>query len=201
MNALMDERLVERRRDIRINPGARTVAITLDDRSHPFVLNNISSRGASGRCVARLTPGTKVAVTFENGASFDACVRWEQAGINGLEFLQRLPPDQIVRTVRTIQPRAPRIAVSRCAQLEFRNVTRKAMIWNVSEHGMMIQAIGSLQVGEVVDVTTGTYRVRGTVRWTNAGYAGVKLFKPLDLGQFEADSTPATCRRAARLDA
>lgn len=193
----------ERRRDIRINPGARTVRVVVAGRSYPFVLCNISSRGASGRCIVRLKPGLEILVTFENGTTCRACVRWEKGGVSGLEFGQRLPVQQVVPATQVVRPRAPRVTVSRAAHIKAGSRSARAMIWNVSEHGMMIQALCTLQAGDPVLVTVDDYRVQGVVRWANGGYVGLQLSTPLDLARFGVDipSVPVPVRVAEPLDA
>jgi hypothetical protein len=78
----------------RIATKGRKLQLLIDGSPTKFAIHNISEGGLMGDNVADLVPGAKVHVRFEGGILVPAVVKWNEDGLVGLAFIDRVILDR-----------------------------------------------------------------------------------------------------------
>ena len=84
----------DQRRHERLPAKNRKLQLLIDGSPTNFAIHNISEGGVMGNSVPDLVPGTKVHVRFEGGILVPAVVKWTEAGMVGLAFVDPIILDR-----------------------------------------------------------------------------------------------------------
>jgi len=86
--------VADQRRFERTPAKGRKLQLLVDGSPTSFALHNISEGGVMGDHIADLSPGAKVHVRFEGGILVPAVVKWAEAGLVGLAFIDPIILDR-----------------------------------------------------------------------------------------------------------
>lgn len=84
----------DQRRHERQPAKNRKLQLLIDGSPTNFAIHNISEGGVMGNNVPNLVPGAKVHVRFEGGILVPAVVKWTEAGMVGLAFVDPIILDR-----------------------------------------------------------------------------------------------------------
>jgi hypothetical protein len=77
----------ERRTQVRIQAGGRTLGLYVDGSPHPFRLENVSEGGVMGKAVPGLRQAKSLLIELQDGRMIPAELRWSDGDFAGLAFL------------------------------------------------------------------------------------------------------------------
>jgi hypothetical protein len=187
----------DRRHHDRLSRGDQIAMATTAHHQGPVRLLNLSRFGAAAEVMTSLEQSDWIRLEFTNGSEVAGVVRWIREDRFGIEFRKPLPADMTPRELlRRRVDRAPRFWTARRAEVEIRGRSFPVIIRNISERGIRIESTAELSIGQPVAIRCGASTpLEGTVQWSSAGNAGIRLAAPIDLDKFEAQTQQASLGR------
>lgn len=178
----------EKRKEKRYMQHRRCLTACVNGETYSVKIRNISAWGGSCQGLHDAKVGARVVLNFEGDGSVVGRIQWAQGDVCGIRFLTPISAERVFFNQRAQGERARRVEVSRPATVVVGDATRRAIIRNVSEGGMMLETFCHLRTGQTINIVAGSFRGEGTVRWSTGTHAGVLLATPLRLELFEKQS-------------
>ena len=162
----------------------RPVIIETDGYTGFCLVKNISSGGFQGIVFADLGEGQPITIQFPTGAEAHGTVAWSKNEAIGVQFDEQIDVAQVLHDLG--QPtfgdkvnRAPRVSIEKPAILVARDKRESVHLHDLSQRGAKVTA-PSLTLGDdVVLHLDGLRPCIATVRWVQAGMAGLAFHLPL----------------------
>ncbi|GMM92427.1 PilZ domain-containing protein [Qipengyuania sp. MTN3-11] len=179
---------VDRREHQRVMTIYRVARVLMQDDQALALLRNISDKGVSLSISRTMDPGEHLRVQLSDSVEVQGEVVWSQQDMCGVEFDQavdcRAILGQLVEEAATGKARALRLPTNALAMVDSEAGMVAARIQNVSQAGAALKTRSNFKPGMHVRIRTvsGIER-RGTVRWSDDGWAGVQLIEPIGLRQ------------------
>ena len=167
--------------------------VTLDALVYPLdffcdiVVQNVSSTGFMSETDVELEVGETVHLTLDDKGYQTATVKWTDGRQFGALFetpLARVGAgDELdFGSSEDHRPRQRRIAMRVPARICFGRPVRPAIVRNLSQSGMLLEADASLLKGQHILVRLGDRPlIAGSIKWTEQGRIGVESVEPIGI--------------------
>ncbi|RJF90414.1 PilZ domain-containing protein [Sphingomonas cavernae] len=147
------------------------------------LIRNISAGGLMAHVYAQHEIGDRVEIEFKSDERLSGEVVWVEEGRVGVRFEGEIEVSDIL-THRTApdgrKSRPPRIEVEGRARIKVGDVRHEVVVRDFSQGGIKVELDAPLKVGEDAVITVeGMHPVRGIVRWSRDGMAGLSFIKPI----------------------
>jgi hypothetical protein len=183
-------------------PGARAAAnqrrhprrpVTLDALIYPIdffcdvVVQNVSSTGFMSETDVELEVGETVHLTLDDKGYQTATVKWTDGRQFGASFETPLARegagDELdFGTSEDHRPRRRRIAMRVPARICLGRPVEPAIVRNLSQSGMLLEADAGLSKGQHILVRLGNRPlIAGTIKWCEQGRIGVESVEPIGI--------------------
>ncbi|MDV3458756.1 PilZ domain-containing protein [Sphingomonas sp. HF-S4] len=175
---------VERRADARSKMSVyRSATLRWGGREVLCLIRNLSATGMMCRSVARPGQGDRVEVEMRSGECVPGIVVWTRDAQIGIRFDAQIDVSTVlnarVRTPQASVQRMPRLRAGCTATLIAESGRQSVTLLDLSQGGAKIEA-GCLREGEHVTLgVVGLEPRSGTVRWVQAGRAGIAFLSPI----------------------
>lgn len=161
----------------------RVGAIIVGERRELCLVKNISAGGALIRAYCLLEPDQRVEVELKEGQRVAGQVTWVRGSEAGLTFDR---PVDVVDLLKTSsngpRPRMPRVEVSCIGFVREGAILHRAMLHNISQGGVSVEAANPLTVGADVAVSLpGLPPQSAVVRWNDGQRYGITFNTVLPL--------------------
>lgn len=154
------------------------------DRSQELCLiRNISAGGLMAHVYAQHEIGDKVEIELKSDERLSGEVVWVEEDRVGVRFEGQIAVSDIL-THRAApggrKSRPPRIEVQGRARLKVGEARYRVDIRDLSQGGIKVELDEELKVGEDAVITVdGMHPVKGIVRWSQGGMAGLSFIRPI----------------------
>ena len=173
----------DRRADERHLTLFRVGSIAIGTRRELCLVKNVSAGGALIRAYCVLEPGRQVEIELREGQPVKADVKWVRGTDVGLDF--KTPVD-VVDLLKNSgdgpRPRMPRVEVECVCFVRDGAIVHRALLHNISQGGLSVEAANPLTVGSDVTVSlAGLPPQAASVRWQDGSRYGIAFNTVLPL--------------------
>ncbi len=163
--------------------GNRNGLLVHGGRSAPFRLVALAQQGLMGECDMRLPVGAQVDISIDGGAPVTAVLRWVRDNRFGAQLGSPLSRGSgPIAARRKVRP--PRFRVDLQGTARYGAVAIPVRLRNISSQGCLIEAALLPRLGHRIEIELpDLLPLRGRVRWSHKGRAGLLLEVPLSEDQ------------------
>lgn len=155
-----------------------------DNRSAPFRLLALAQQGLLGECDMLLPVGAQVSISLNGSPPVAAALRWVRGNRFGAQLSSPLSLDADLTSRRRTRP--PRFRTDFQGIARYGAIAVSVRIRNISSLGCLIEAALLPRIGHVIEIELADLPpLRGRVRWTRMGKAGLMLEVPLSDDQLQ----------------
>jgi hypothetical protein len=169
---------MERRSDDRSKISVyRSAMLRWSDYEALCLIRNISPGGLMGKLHTSLPPNEPVTVEIRSGNHISGRIAWAADGMVGVQFDEKIDVLEVLHAPIHGEPgltqRMPRLRVTCPVGLVAEGMRVNAMLVDVSQGGVKVEADFLREGDEVTVSVRGLDPHRGVVRWVREGRAGV----------------------------
>ena len=151
------------------------------------VVRNVSDGGMMIEAHIAVQLGQVIAVSLLEDRRVLGEIMWKEGGTIGISFDVPVSIEDVLarpdRLGNGQKVRLPRLQVNRPGEASGVNGKVSVEICDISQRGAKLQSDQRFAVGEQILVTRGGQKVRGTVKWRNAGFCGVEFHRLLPVDE------------------
>lgn len=188
LNLPMGEESTERRSEGRVATIYRPVLIETADFAGFCLVRNLSPRGMMGQVYTTLAAQTAIDVVFCEKLTVPGHVVWSREDKIGIGFDIQIDVPAVLsslsdRSHRGNASRAPRLPLQVTGEIVIDDRHIPIEMQDISQKGLKVRS-SALKIDEEVTVCLpGLEPRKATVRWAQAGMAGLSFFRPIPYEQ------------------
>jgi hypothetical protein len=152
------------------------------------LIRNISAGGIMAHVYRSHHVGERILIELKGGHRLPGTVRWVRDGHIGAQFDTPINVEQVLAADPVdpgTRPRAPRLDVTRDAQIRVDDAVSGVVVRDISQGGARIEAAQPIAVGETIVITIQGFEAkRAIVRWKRGSNYGLEFPQTIKLQDF-----------------